>query len=120
MLKLIYLKDCLLRTLDCVQVKKNYLSVLPKHIFFTKPPKMSTPENIEQAKKNKSKLELKEERKKALKQRRFLKKENKEVGFSNDILKQTEYYFENGLRKVYPYYFGWNTTAKERWFANCF
>ena len=32
-------------------------------------------------------------------------------------MKQTEYYFENGLRKVYPYYFGWNTTAKERWFG---
>ena len=59
--------------------------------------------------------ETKEERKKALKQRRLLKKEHKGVGYSNVALNQTSYYFENGLRKVYPYYFGWNTTAKERW-----
>lgn len=65
----------------------------------------------------KSKRQLtKEERKKLLKERRHVKKENKSVGITNDILHQTDYYFENGLRKVYPYYFGWNTTAKERWY----
>jgi hypothetical protein len=57
----------------------------------------------------------KEERKRLLKERRQKKKEHKAVGIGNEILKQTDYYFENGLRKVYPYYFGWNTTAKERW-----
>ncbi|RMZ94155.1 RNA pseudouridylate synthase domain-containing 2, partial [Brachionus plicatilis] len=90
------------------------------HIYFTKPSEMSTSnsEPVEQTEtKCGTKFLTKEERKTALKQRRQLKKEHKEVGFSNDILKQTEYYFENGLRKVYPYYFGWNTTAKERWFG---
>jgi len=57
----------------------------------------------------------KEERKRLLKERRQKKKEHKAVGIGQDILKQTDYYFENGLRKVYPYFFGWNTTAKERW-----
>jgi hypothetical protein len=50
--------------------------------------------------------EMKEERKKNLKLRRQAKRENKTAGFTNDILKQTQYYFENGLRKVYPYHFG--------------
>lgn len=67
--------------------------------------------------KKKTYQEIKEERKRNLKLRRQQKREHKEAGISNDILKQTQYYFENGLRKVYPYYFGWNTTAKERWFS---
>lgn len=86
------------------------------HIFFIKLKKMSVQSDLEREKIIMNKDEIKEERKKSLRQRRQLKKEHKEVGFSNDTLKQTEYYFENGLRKVYPYYFGWNTTAKERWF----
>lgn len=61
--------------------------------------------------------EMKEDRKNALKERRAKKKEHKEVGFSVDLLKQTEYYKENGLRKVYPYWFGWQTFVKERWFG---
>ena len=59
----------------------------------------------------------KEERKQMLKQRRQEKKAAKQVGFDNLMLNQTQYYFENGFRKVYPYYYGWNTTAKERWSA---
>lgn len=97
-----------------IPIEKKYSSY-QLHIFFTKQKKMSA-SNPESERKIKSKQETKDERRKALKQRRQQKKEHKEVGFSNDILKQTEYYFENGLRKVYPYYFGWNTTAKERWF----
>ena len=54
----------------------------------------------------------KEERKRMLKLRRQSKKEVKQVGFYNETLTQTDYYFENGLRKVYPYFFFWNTTAK--------
>ena len=94
------------------------------HIFFQKN-KMS--ENVESNPINdelnnnktvrKTRQEIKEERKANLKARRKAKKETKSVGFSNDILNQTSYYFENGLRKVYPYFFGWNTTAKERWFG---
>lgn len=60
----------------------------------------------------------KEERKQDRKARLALKQEKKAVGFhDNETLKQTQYYFENDLRKVYPYFFGWNTTAKERWFV---
>ena len=74
-------------------------------------------ENVQNPKYKKTYLS-KEERKRLLKQRRTEKKEVKQAGFHlNDSLKQTEYYFENGLRKVYPYFFYWNTTAKERWFG---
>lgn len=63
-------------------------------------------------------MENKAEKKRKLKERRALAKETKEVGFNyNESLKQTDYYFESGLRKVYPYFFDWNTTAKERWFG---
>lgn len=68
--------------------------------------------------KQQQKNEMKAQRKRELKERRAKVKENKEVGFNlNESLKQTDYYFENGLRKVYPYLFYWNTTAKERWFG---
>ena len=90
------------------------------HLFFRKAlPKMS--DNCDNAdssdtKKKSGKIVLtKEERKQQLKQKRQARKAEKQVGFSNAMLEQTEYYFENGFRKVYPYYFGWNTTAKERW-----
>ncbi|OQR74681.1 RNA pseudouridylate synthase domain-containing protein 2-like [Tropilaelaps mercedesae] len=36
-------------------------------------------------------------------------------GFSEDRFDETEYYFENGLRKVYPYEFSYSTFAKGRW-----
>lgn len=32
-------------------------------------------------------------------------------------LSETEYYFTNGLRKVYPYYYDFTTYAKGRWFG---
>lgn len=57
----------------------------------------------------------KEERKASLKQRRQERKALKQVGFHDKNLEETQYYFENGFRKVYPYFFRWNTTAKERW-----
>jgi hypothetical protein len=60
--------------------------------------------------------EAKEDTKRKLKERRAAKTEKKDVGFSNDILNQTDYYFENGLRKVYPYMYNWITFVKERWF----
>nr|XP_002128102.1 RNA pseudouridylate synthase domain-containing protein 2 isoform X2 [Ciona intestinalis] len=34
---------------------------------------------------------------------------------NKDIFKETEYYFENGFRKVHPYYFDFNTFCKGRW-----
>ncbi|XP_035212328.1 RNA pseudouridylate synthase domain-containing protein 2-like [Stegodyphus dumicola] len=35
--------------------------------------------------------------------------------YRDDYLIETEYYFENGLRKVYPYYFQYSTFCKGRW-----
>ncbi|XP_017075672.2 LOW QUALITY PROTEIN: RNA pseudouridylate synthase domain-containing protein 2 [Drosophila eugracilis] len=39
----------------------------------------------------------------------------KRPGFSEDRFEETSYYFENGLRKVYPYFFTFTTFAKGRW-----
>ncbi|XP_064466495.1 pseudouridylate synthase RPUSD2-like [Ornithodoros turicata] len=36
-------------------------------------------------------------------------------GFGEDKFNETEYYFENGLRKVYPYNFTYTTFCKGRW-----
>uniref|UniRef100_A0A336LLV6 CSON012854 protein n=1 Tax=Culicoides sonorensis TaxID=179676 RepID=A0A336LLV6_CULSO len=36
-------------------------------------------------------------------------------GFTEDRYDETSYYFENGLRKVYPYFFTFTTFAKGRW-----
>ncbi|KAJ9598995.1 hypothetical protein L9F63_010518 [Diploptera punctata] len=35
--------------------------------------------------------------------------------FTDDEYNETSYYIENGLRKVYPYYFKFRTFAKARW-----
>lgn len=39
----------------------------------------------------------------------------KRPGFTDDRYQETEYYVENGLRKVYPYYFTFTTFTKGRW-----
>lgn len=36
-------------------------------------------------------------------------------GFNDERFNETSYYFENGLRKVYPYYFTFTTYTKGRW-----
>lgn len=36
-------------------------------------------------------------------------------GFSDERFNETSYYFDNGLRKVYPYYFTFTTFTKGRW-----
>ncbi|XP_013420058.1 RNA pseudouridylate synthase domain-containing protein 2-like [Lingula anatina] len=49
------------------------------------------------------------------------KKKNKppkeQTCFTDTTLAETEYYFENGLRKLYPYYYTFNTWSKERWYG---
>ncbi|XP_055891867.1 pseudouridylate synthase RPUSD2-like isoform X1 [Biomphalaria glabrata] len=40
---------------------------------------------------------------------------NDDTSFTEEDLKQSSYYFENGLRKVYPYKFVFATYAKGRW-----
>ncbi|CRK86474.1 CLUMA_CG000091, isoform A [Clunio marinus] len=39
----------------------------------------------------------------------------KRPGFTDDRYYETSYYIENGLRKVYPYYFTFTTFTKGRW-----
>jgi len=39
----------------------------------------------------------------------------KRPGFTDDRYTETSYYCENGLRKVYPYYFTFTTFTKGRW-----
>ncbi|XP_060084176.1 pseudouridylate synthase RPUSD2-like [Ylistrum balloti] len=40
---------------------------------------------------------------------------NLNPGFSSDYFGLTDYYYENGLRKVYPYYYRFESYVKERW-----
>uniref|UniRef100_A0A8C2D6E8 RNA pseudouridine synthase domain containing 2 n=1 Tax=Cyprinus carpio TaxID=7962 RepID=A0A8C2D6E8_CYPCA len=42
-------------------------------------------------------------------------KRNPGVSFSQEHFTETSYYFESGLRKVYPYYFAFTTYCKGRW-----
>jgi len=52
------------------------------------------------------------------KEKKKKKRDAKPVGslnFTDECLNETEYYFENGLRKVYPYYFKFCTHTKGRW-----
>ncbi|XP_016140484.1 pseudouridylate synthase RPUSD2 [Sinocyclocheilus grahami] len=42
-------------------------------------------------------------------------KRNPGVSFSREHFAETSYYFESGLRKVYPYYFDFTTYCKGRW-----
>nr|XP_017025424.1 RNA pseudouridylate synthase domain-containing protein 2 isoform X2 [Drosophila kikkawai] len=42
-------------------------------------------------------------------------RKTKRPGFSDERYDETSYYFENGLRKVYPYFFTFTTFAKGRW-----
>ncbi|KAL5022047.1 hypothetical protein ScPMuIL_001202 [Solemya velum] len=40
---------------------------------------------------------------------------NQDPGFGEDLFNETDYYFQNGLRKVYPYYYDFSTYVKKRW-----
>uniref|UniRef100_A0A1A8LXA0 Pseudouridylate synthase RPUSD2 n=1 Tax=Nothobranchius pienaari TaxID=704102 RepID=A0A1A8LXA0_9TELE len=42
-------------------------------------------------------------------------KRNPGVSFNQEHFDETSYYFEDGLRKVYPYYFDFKTYCKGRW-----
>lgn len=42
-------------------------------------------------------------------------KRNPTVSFDQEHFAETSYYFEDGLRKVYPYYFDFKTYCKGRW-----
>lgn len=40
---------------------------------------------------------------------------NPDPGYGSDVLSETEYYYEDGLRKVYPYYHEFSSYVKGRW-----
>eukprot|EP00061_Rhincodon_typus_P018722 g48016.t1 len=42
-------------------------------------------------------------------------KKNLGISFGHQHFSETQYYFENGLRKVFPYYFDFQTYCKGRW-----
>ncbi|KAJ9581971.1 hypothetical protein L9F63_003661 [Diploptera punctata] len=72
----------------------------------------NTEEELRQKIENTSKADTKRTSKK--------NRENKTVkprrpGFSDECYNETSYYFENGLRKVYPYFFTFTTYTKGRW-----
>jgi lysosomal alpha-mannosidase len=99
------------------RINRNIMSETTQIIVDLSTNKSQEPSSESSDKKSKKPKYDKEERKRMLKIRRQSKKEVKQVGFYDETLTQTDYYFENGLRKVYPYFFFWNTTAKERWFG---
>ncbi|XP_032882475.1 RNA pseudouridylate synthase domain-containing protein 2 [Amblyraja radiata] len=43
------------------------------------------------------------------------RKKNQSTSFGHDHFNETEYYFERGLRKVFSYYFDFQTYCKGRW-----
>ncbi|XP_064611765.1 pseudouridylate synthase RPUSD2-like [Liolophura sinensis] len=71
------------------------------------------------AKRRMAKIEMMEKNKNHKEQKRLRKladpNADLNAGFSQDIFGETDYYFENGLRKVYPYYYTFTAFAKRRW-----
>lgn len=53
--------------------------------------------------------------KKARNEKNPLTRHSSRPGFSEERYDETSYYIENGLRKVYPYYFTFTTYTKGRW-----
>ncbi|PVD20891.1 hypothetical protein C0Q70_19054 [Pomacea canaliculata] len=72
---------------------------------------------VNQMSKRARKKMLRQEKQKALRKSKRPFTRNTNPGFSKDVFSETDYYFENGLRKVYPYYFAFGTYAKERWYG---
>lgn len=66
------------------------------------------------AQKMMKRLEAKQRRKELKQQNKGLTR-NKDPGFDAQLFEQTDYYFENGLRKVYPYHYTFASYVKGRW-----
>nr|XP_017099101.2 RNA pseudouridylate synthase domain-containing protein 2 isoform X1 [Drosophila bipectinata]XP_017099102.2 RNA pseudouridylate synthase domain-containing protein 2 isoform X1 [Drosophila bipectinata]XP_043068509.1 RNA pseudouridylate synthase domain-containing protein 2 isoform X1 [Drosophila bipectinata] len=86
-----------------VPINKKTTSPRESEILKVKVPEKRKTEDNDQIKElKKAKLETK-----ALKAKR--------PGFTDERYQETSYYMENGLRKVYPYYFTFTTFTKGRW-----
>ncbi|XP_046735586.1 RNA pseudouridylate synthase domain-containing protein 2-like isoform X2 [Diprion similis] len=82
------------------------LKPLREPVITTAAPKLTEKRKAEDADVNKDLKKAKLETK-ALKAKR--------PGFTDERYNETSYYVENGLRKVYPYYFTFTTFTKGRW-----
>lgn len=69
---------------------------------------------LEAGQKRKSEIDSSAEEPKT-KQPRRQKQQRRDDDFRKDDLSSVEYYFENGLRKVKPYFFVYRAYAKGRW-----
>ncbi|KAF7992251.1 hypothetical protein HCN44_001576 [Aphidius gifuensis] len=86
--------------------RKVDLKPLRESIIAIPSPKISEKRKAEEAEASKDLKKAKLETK-ALKAKR--------PGFTDERYNETSYYVENGLRKVYPYYFTFTTFTKGRW-----
>ncbi|CAI6359454.1 unnamed protein product [Macrosiphum euphorbiae] len=71
--------------------------------------------DVLQVSKHKRKLYLQSKHSKKPPKKVKLEKVPKRPGYSAERFDETSYYIENGLRKVYPYYFTFTTYTKGRW-----
>ncbi|XP_066903117.1 pseudouridylate synthase RPUSD2 isoform X1 [Halyomorpha halys] len=76
-------------------------------------PNVGAPTPILEKRKAQDDPDISRELKKAKLETKALKA--KRPGFTDDRYNETSYYIENGLRKVYPYYFTFTTFTKGRW-----
>ncbi|VDI47010.1 Hypothetical predicted protein [Mytilus galloprovincialis] len=67
------------------------------------------------AQRKQKRLVAKERRKEMKKLTKGLTNNKQNPGFDKSLFDAAEYYFENGLRKVYPYYFTFSSFCKQRW-----
>ncbi|XP_063439626.1 pseudouridylate synthase RPUSD2-like [Mytilus trossulus] len=67
------------------------------------------------AQRKQKRLFAKERRKEMKKLTKGLTNNKQNPGFDKSLFDAAEYYFENGLRKVYPYYFTFSSYCKQRW-----
>ncbi|XP_034472354.1 RNA pseudouridylate synthase domain-containing protein 2 isoform X2 [Drosophila innubila] len=89
-------------TYEANEASGSQLATIAEESPMTLPEKRKAPQADETVKSKKSKLETKD-----LKVTR--------PGFSEERFEETSYYTENGLRKVYPYFFTFTTFTKGRW-----
>jgi hypothetical protein len=88
--------------------------ILPmRKILMTEKDKAKLASNNEKRKAAEQEMEPLKDLKKAKLETKALKA--KRPGFTDDRYYETSYYIENGLRKVYPYYFTFTTFTKGRW-----
>ncbi|KAF7388067.1 hypothetical protein HZH66_010834 [Vespula vulgaris] len=103
---------------DCLSSKRAlaFLSVRKEEEIDLKPLRETTiplPASKVTEKRKAEEADTSKDLKKAKLETKALKA--KRPGFTDERYNETSYYVENGLRKVYPYYFTFTTFTKGRW-----